>query len=303
MNLRRVPPLRGAEWLVEAVNVGRRDPQAVFGAAALSAVVLYALLVLAVLPVAVGLKGAKTLSPGQAMAVVLPVFLVLTFVLPVLLGGLMHVVRESEAGRAPRARDVFAPLRSQGAGTLLQLGLVQLLINAVGALLVFALAGTDYWPAYFKAVQAAMSGQVVTPPQPANPLLMMLVQLVFNYFSYALMLLCVPLILFSRLGLAGSLRLGLRASVANVGANLLAAVLFGIGLVVVTFVVGLLTLMLAMLAGMLHPLLGALVSLLGYGVLATVVIVVLVAVSYAAWRDTFEGATPEAAAAAAQIEA
>lgn len=305
MKIHRVPPARGVAWMGEAINVGRRNPRAVFGAAALFAVVLYGLLVLAVLPVAIGLKGAGTLTMRQAMGVVVPVFLVLTFVLPLLLAGLMHVVREAEAGRATAPRELFAPLRSGRAGTLLQLGLVQLALNAAGAMLVIGLAGTDYWPAYFKAVQSAVAGQVVTPPQPANPMLMMLVQFVFNYFSYALMLLCVPLILFSGKNLAESLRLGLRASVANAAPILLAAILFVIGLLVATFVIGLLTMIVAGILGLLHPLLAAVASLVGYGLLATVVLVVLVAASHAAWRDTFEIASGAGSAVAppAHIEA
>ncbi|TBR11458.1 MAG: hypothetical protein EPO46_06420 [Lysobacter sp.] len=305
MRIRKLSAAQGLVWVREAINIGARNPRAVFGAAALFVAALYGFAALAVLPVAIGLQGRDQITLREAFGVAIPLFIVLTLAMPLLLAGLMHVVREAEAGRPVRARDLFAPFTQGRARPLVMLGLVQVALNLVGALLVIGLAGSDYWPEYFKALQGAMSGHVAVPPQPDHPVLMMLVQLVFNYFSYALVLLCVPLVAFSNTGLAESLRLGLRASVANVGANLLASVLFIAALVMAALVVGVAALVVGLVASLVHPLLGAMLSLIVYAGFAVVVLVVLVAISYVAWRDTFDtgDATAAVVPGPAHIEA
>lgn len=304
MNVRKLPVSQGLVWMKEAINIGRRNPQAVFGAAALFVVAIYCAAALAVMPVASRLHGRADMTMPEVMGFAVPLFLVLTFIMPILLAGLMHVVREAEAGRAVRARDLFSAFTHGRIRPLAMLGLVQIVLNLAGAVLVIGLAGSHYWPEYFKALQGAMSGHVAVPPEPDHPFLMLLVQLVFNYFSYALMLLCVPLITFSGLGLVESLRLGMRASVANVGANLLASLLFVAGLVVAALVTGLVAAIVVGLAALIHPALAALIALAVYAAFGIAVLVVLVAVSYLCWRDTFDAPAGDVVATPrAQIEA
>lgn len=287
MNIRKLPVAQGVAWVREAINVGVRNPRAIFGAAALFVGALYVLAALAVMPVAIGLQGRSEVSLREAVGVAIPLFVVLTVAMPILLAGLMHVVREAEAGRPVRARDLFSGLKQGRGRQLALLGLVQLAFSAAGAVLVIALAGSHYWPEYFKAVSDAMAGHVGVPPQPDHPFLMMLVQLVFNYFNYALMLLCIPLIAFSKLDLVDAVRLAMRAALTNAGTFVIAALLFFSGLIVAAIVIGLATLVVGGLAALVSPFLGAVVSLLLYGAFAVGVLVVLVAVSYSAWRDTF----------------
>ena len=84
-----------------------------------------------------------------------------------------------------------------------------------------------------------------------------------------------------------------RGSVANVGANLLAGVLFVGALVLAAVVVALLASLLAVLGGLLHPKLGALLMILTLLGFAAVVLVTVVGAAYLAWRDTFgDGAAP-----------
>ena len=87
MNVRKVPVAQGVEWMKQAVNIGRRNPRAVFGAAVLFLCTLYFVSVLAVLPVASRLQGRNELSFGESVAVGIPLFVVLTLVMPVLLAG------------------------------------------------------------------------------------------------------------------------------------------------------------------------------------------------------------------------
>lgn len=308
MDIRRLPASQGLAWFRQAIDLGAKNPRAVFGAAALAIVALYAAaLVMALLT---GLLVAGNRAAGQApdlglvMAVAVPLTLALMFLVPVLLGGLMHVIREAEAGRPVRARDVFAPLHSGPGRRLAWLGVVQVALAVAGGVLMVAVAGSDYWRDYLQAMQAAMQGATPVPPEPRHAGLLFLVQLVFNYFSYAMMLFAIPLMLFSGRRLGEALRDALRASVANVGANLLAGVLFVGALLVAALVAALLASLLAVLGGVLHPVIGGLLLALTMLGFAAVTLVLVVGAAYLAWRDTFgDGTVPPVASQVHGFEA
>jgi len=297
MDIRVLPVGQGLAWFKQAIDLGGRNPRAVFGAALLLILALYTAAMLLALVLAV-MVGAGETTQGSApdmrlvMAVAIPLTLLVMFLVPILLGGLMHVVREAEAGRPVRARDVFAPLRSAQGRSLALLGLVQVALTVVGGLVMVAIAGSDYWRDYIQAMQLVMTGaQPTTMPQPANGGLLFVVQLVFNYFSYALMLFSIPLMLFSGNSLGEALRNSLRAAVRNVGPNVLAGVLFIGALLVSALVVGLVAALLAMLGGAIHAALGGALSMLAMLGFAAVVLVLVVGAAYLAWRDTFGDAS------------
>ena len=137
MDSRALPVAQGLAWFKQAIDLGSRNPRAVFGAAMLMILALYTAAMLMALVLAV-MVGAGSATAGQApdlrlvMAVAIPLTLLVMFLVPILLGGLMHVVREAEAGRPVRARDVFAPLRSAHGRSLALLGLVQIAMTVVG---------------------------------------------------------------------------------------------------------------------------------------------------------------------------
>lgn len=297
MDIRRLPASHGLVWFRQAIDLGAKNPRAVFGAALLLIAALYAavLAMALVLAMLVGGDHASGQAPalGTLMAVAAPLTLAIMLLVPVLLGGLMHVVRETEAGRSVRARDVFMPLRDAGGRRLAWLGVVQVALAVLGGLAMVAIAGGDYWHDYLQAMQSAMQGQPPALPQPRNAGLLFLAQMAFNYFSYALMLFSIPLMLFSGLGLGDALRQSLRASVSNVGANLLAGVLFIGALVLAAIVVALAAGLLGILGGLVHPVLGSLLAMLAMLGFAAVVLVLVVGAAYLAWRDTFgDAATP-----------
>ena len=292
MDIRAVPAGQGLAWFRQAIDLGGRNPRAVFGAALLLIAALYAaaLLMALVLAAVVGIGGqgkdeARTLQ--VAMAVALPLTLLIMLLVPILLGGLMHVVRETEAGRPARATDVFVALRSPAGRRLGLLGLVQVVLALLGVLLMVAIAGSDYWRDYLQAMQAVMQGGTPAAPQPQNAGLLFLVQLVFNYFSYALMLFSIPLMLFGGHGVGEALRGALHAALRNVGANLIAGGLFLGALLVGALVAALVTALLAMIGGVLHQAIGSLLALLAMFGFAAVVLVLLAGITYLAWRDTF----------------
>jgi hypothetical protein len=296
MDIRALPVGQGLAWFKQAIDLGGRNPRAVFGAALLLILALYSAAMLMALVMAV-MVGAGEATPGGTpdlrlvMAVALPLTLLVMFLVPILLGGLMHVVRETEAGRPARARDVFAPLRSVQGRRLALLGLVQVALTVVGGALMVAIAGSDYWRDYLLAMQQAMTGAQPTMPQPANAGLLFVVQMVFNYFSYALMLFSIPLMLFSGNSLGEALRNSLRAAVRNIGPNMLAGVLFIGALLVSALVVGLVATLLAMLGGAIHAAVGGALSMLAMIGFAALVLVLLVGAAYLAWRDTFGDAS------------
>ena len=118
MEIRKLPIGQGLAWFRQAIDLGARNPRAVFGAALLFLLALYAVaLVFAIVgAMVVGQGAAPAAGKGpdfrDALIVAAPLFLVVMVLAPILLGGLMHVIRETESGRPVRARDVFLPLRS-----------------------------------------------------------------------------------------------------------------------------------------------------------------------------------------------
>jgi len=301
MDIRALPAGQGLTWFKQAIDLGGRNPRAVFGAALLLIASLYAAAMLTAL-IAVAMAGAgagdapATASApdlGKLMLVAMPLFLMIMFLVPIMIGGLMHVIRETEAGRPVRARDVFAPLRDRSGRKLALLGLVQVALAVLGGVAMVAIAGNDYWTGYMTAMRGAMTGAVPVMPQPDNAGLLFLVQLIFNYFSYALMLFSIPLMLFSGMGLVEALRSSLRAAVRNVGANLLAGVLFAGALIMAGLLVLLIIGLVGLLGNLVHAAVGTLLALVVALGFASVVLVLLVGGAYLAWRDTFgDGASP-----------
>ncbi|NUR21512.1 BPSS1780 family membrane protein [Frateuria sp.] len=286
MQINRVPPHRGLAWLVQAARLGLRHPRTIFGAGLLLVATLYATGLLFLVPLKFD-TGSGAADFSQLLMAAVPLFVVMVLLLPVLLGGLMHVVHEAASGRPVRARDLFAPIREGRMRSLILLGGVQILLAAASTLIVAALAGGDYWRDYGEMVKAAMNGSVPVAPQPAHPLLLSLVQLIFNYFSTALMLFCLPLLLFARATLVDAVRDSLKAAVRNIGANMLAGLLFLASVLAVTLAVSVVTAVLVVVSNALHPLVAALLTLgvtLAYG---AALVSMLVASAYFAWRDIF----------------
>lgn len=287
MDARKLPLERGMAWFLQAVNAGRQNPRPVFGAAILLLVTLYLLTFLLLLPVAwQGLE--REGGPAFDVWLMGPIFIALICAFPVLLGGLMHVIRETEAGRPARARDLFVPVRSGAAKQLILLGLVQLALNVAVGVIVFVLAGPDYWGEYVAALQGAMSGNITVMPEPNHPILMLVVQIGFNYFSGAILLFSVPLLMFSGTSLREAVKLSLRAAIRNAGPNLGAAALFMLGVLVAALVASVAGLLLGAVGSLIHPVLGVALLSIVYLSFGATVVVVLTACAHAAWRDTFD---------------
>ena len=291
MDIRKLPVQQGLVWFRLAIDLGSKNPRAVFGAALLLISTLYAavLLMALVLSLLVGGEAQEGQPPDMklVMLVALALAMLIIFLVPILLGGLMHVIREAEAGRPVRARDIYAPLRSEHGQKLAWLGRVQVALAMLGGVLAIGLAGGDYWRDYMKAAEVLAQHGTPVLGEPRHPGLLFVVQMTFNYFSSALLLYSIPLMLFSNRGVVPALGAALRAAVRNASANLLAAGLFIGALLVGALVAGLVASLLAVLGGLIHPAVGALLAtlvMLGFAITA---LVLVTGAAYLAWRDTF----------------
>ena len=288
MQVRQVPARQGLAWFRDAINLGSRNPKAVFGAALLLIDAMYLfVLVLGLVAAMFGGRGEGAAASGALMGVALVMTLALMMLMPILLGGLMHVIREVEAGRPARATDLFAPFHSGRLPQLAALGVLQVVVAIVFGLLLVSITGTDYVKEYMAAMRDIST--LMALPEPRHPILLFVLQVGYNYFTYVGMLLAVPLVLFSRATVMDAVRGALRASVSNVAPNLLAAVLFVLGTVVALIVVLLLAVLLGTLGALVHPMVGVVLSSAVVLAFGTALLVVLAGGAYFAWRDSFEG--------------
>ncbi|RMH93754.1 hypothetical protein EBB59_03640 [Lysobacter pythonis] len=283
-----MPPAQAWRWFIEAINLGVRNPRAIFGAALLLVGSLY-LIVIGGGLLAGLLGGAGGGEPGTlALALTLLTVVAVFLLVPVLVGGLMHVIREAEAGRPVRARDIYGPLRGGRGGRLAAFGGLQIVAMAAGLLLTRHLAGEDYMAAYNEAVNAMMRQQQPVPlPTPAHPLLLFLWQLVFNYFTATVMLLGIALVALSGLGFVDAAKAAARAALRNLAPNVLAAGLFFGAVMVAVLLLSVVGSVLLLVLGKLFMPLALLVGLVFTLAFISAVLVVICGGGYLIWRDTF----------------
>ena len=286
MQIRSLPLSRAWAWFLQAVNLGVRNPRAVFGAALLMVGTLTMLATGGSLLTGL-LSGGGT--PGTAALAMMLLTLVAVFMLvPVLVGGLMHVIRETEAGRPVHARDLFAPFRQGIAGRLAAFGSLQIGVMALGTLVTSQLAGSDYMAAYNEAVNAIVQQQQPAPlPLPAHPGLLFLWQIAFNYFTTTVVLLGIALVALSGARFGASVFAAARAALRNLGPNLLAAVLFFVAVMVAGLLLSVVGSVVLLVIGKLFAPLAVLLGMLLTFAFITAVLVVVCGGGYLIWRDTF----------------
>ncbi|MGY0505713.1 hypothetical protein [Luteimonas sp. e5] len=285
MTPRRVPVSRAWTWFMQAINLGARNPRAVFGAAMLLVGSLYLLLIAGTLLAAtVGGGGQGTPALALMVLTALAVFMLV----PILIGGLMHVIREVENARPARAADIFQPLRSGRAGRLAAFGGLQIVVMGLAALVTRQLVGDDYAAAYMEAVNAALNQQTPQPlPPPAHPLPLFLWQTAVNYFTTTTVMLGIALVALSGLGFGQAVRAALHAALRNLAPNLLAAALYFGALVVAIMILSVIGSLLLLVLGKLFMPLALVVGLLLTLGFISAALVMVCGGGYLIWRDTF----------------
>lgn len=293
MTTRAMGPGAGWRWLKSAINLGRHNPKAIFGAVALLALV-------ALIPsiIQVALQYGAGLGAESVLMIVGVMTLAMIVVYPLLIGGLLRVIHASETGQPTRATALFDAFRAgNGAGRLIGFGVLLTMIYITIFVVVILSFGQGFLSWYMQMITASM--EAGTPSQmPAIPELpaglgtvMALGTLVGLFFGgvYA--------IGFGQVALGGrSVGGALSDGVAGTLKNLLPIMVLAIIAIVLLFalilVVALVGGLLALVGGLVHGALAvALVAPVYLGMLL-VMYVVMFGVMYFMWRDVCADAPP-----------
>jgi hypothetical protein len=276
MDIRKLPAGQALAWFKQAIDLGGSNPRGIFGAAILMIATFYAVALALLLPMMGMTAGLRSdeVDMAAVMTRVMPMVAVMvvavSLLVPFLVGGFMHVLRENEAGRRPGALQVFRAFRAPQRGSLLLVGLAMLAVQVLGNLLAMLAGGTDYMAQYAQMMQAVLSGaDPAAIEAPRTPLLMFLLQLAVNYVAYAILLFSVPLLLFH-------------------------------GMIVALLLFLLVATLAALVGGAIHGAVGSALTVLLALAFACAAVVVALGAAYLAWRDTFDAA-PQAPAADAPV--
>lgn len=292
MTTKAMGPLAGFRWLMKGINMGRHNPKAVFGGAAL-------ILVAALLPTLITMPIQFTLQPGMTGQMLIFAFsMVASLLLIPLVGGYLGLVHASEEQRAARATDVFSPYRNGSWLPLIGLGVMLMVVYIIAMVAIAAVAGTEVFSWYMQLMLSAQDGMADPELMEAMPgglgaaiaLGMVLWLLLSGVYAISM----------------GQLALGGRGVFASLGdgfiggfKNLLPLLVLAItGLVAVlvfALVMGLLFALVAMLSALVGEWLLLVIGIPVYIAVLLVMYVVVFGVMYGMWRDVCGGGPVSAA--------
>lgn len=289
MTTRAVGPGRGWSWLKQAINLGRNNPRAVFGATALMAVIA---LIPSVLQMLLQLVFKE--SPTTIMVVVAIMTLVSMVVTSLLIGGVLRVIHAAENGLPTHATAVFDTFRAgQMRSRLIGFGILMMAIYLGVFLLVVSLVGQDFMRWYWELITSAQamqaSGAAAAPPNfaemPDGLGRIMAIGSLFGLFmggTYA--------IGFGQVAVGGrriseALMDGLQGTIKNVLPILVLAVLSIVAMVVLTIGVVLVAGIITLVAGAISKILATALLLPIYFGMILLIYVVMLGAMYFLWRD------------------
>jgi len=278
-------PAAGWSWLKQAINLGRRNPRAIFGAVALLALVA---MVPSLVQVVVSGLG---LGASAMMAVMAVSTLVMAVVYPLLIGGVLRVIDAAEHGRPTHAGALFDTFRA-GAdrNRLVGFGVVMFVAYLVVFVAVVALFGQDVSAWYMELLAAstqndpAVQARVLQDVPPGFGKLMALGILAGLFFGgvYAIGFGQVAL---RGHGVGSALADGVAGTLKNVLPIVLLAAVACVGFFAFALATVLVIALLAGIGGLVHPLLAALLAAPVYFAALLVLYVVMFGVIYYMWRD------------------
>lgn len=282
---RSMNAMAGFDWLKRGINLGRNNPKAIFGGAALL------LLAMVVLAIAVGLlqvllQSMLTPGIGGSMVIMALTALPLLLAMAVLMTGYLRLVHAVESGRPARATDVFRAFSETGVawrmfGFMVVLTVIQYALM-IGVLMVVAAEAISW---YMQMMQAAASG---TPPAitglPDGIGLAYAVMVVIGLAFYAVQSIGLGQIALHGRRVFPALADGFAGAVKNVLPLLMLLVAFVLLFVVAMVVVFLLAMLFAMLSKVAFWLVVVLAVPLYLAALLAIVVISF-GVMYALWRD------------------
>ena len=278
---------------MQAVNIGRSNPRAVFGAVALLALVG---LVPSVIQLV--LQSGLGLGTTASLAVMAACTLAMVVVYPLLIGGVLRVIDAAEHGRPTHAAALFDTFRAgSGAGRLVGFGVAMFVAYLVLFVAVVALFGQDFSGWYMELLSAstqndpAAQAKVLQDVPDGFGTMMALGTLAGLFFSgiYA--------IGFGQVALAGrgvgsALFDGVAGTLKNVLPILLLAMVVFAGFLAFALALAMVISLLGMVGGLVHPALAVLLAAPVYLGGLLMLYVVMFGVMYFMWRDVCGEAAP-----------
>ena len=267
MQIRKTGAGRGAKWLNDSIHIIEKGAKPILlGALMVS--------VLASLP---GLFG--------PLAIIALVVLVLAY--PVLMGGLVAMAREIDAGRPARPADVFAGFRNGRAGALMWMALPQVLFGLVMVAMLAGALGQEN-------LELLAAGQEpdVSRANTGMLLWMALVLVVGGLATFSATLFGIPLAMLDGQPGLHAIAASLRAAMVNIGAVLVDLRCIFVAIVIASIAMLLVGLVLGLVLGLFGDAGHAVGQMLLSVLLNAGVMAVLACGHLMAWRDVFGGGDP-----------
>ena len=286
MQTRAMGPGAGWRWLMQGINLGRNNPKAIFGGAAL-------LLVVALIPTAVQLIAQLGLKLTSVTAMIGLVVFSLAFsllVMPPVLGGFLRVIDACENGRATRATAIFEPFKAgQGALRMIAVAIVLAVIAMVVIGLIIGVFGPGIFSWYGQVLSAQMAASTGSPP--ALPTLpdgfgaAVGLSILFGLFFQGAYAIAFGQIALSDRGLGGALSDGFMGALKNLLPLLVLLLVWLAFTLVLVLVVALLVMVLGIVGALVHPALAIALAAPVYVAFLLILYVVIFGVMYHVWRD------------------
>ena len=286
MQTRAMGPGAGWTWLKRAINLGRNNPKALFGAAAL-------LMVVALIPSLIQLFAQYGLGMSD-MSTMLWITGVTTLamlvVYPLLIGGFFRVIDATEHEQPTHATALFDTFKAgQGRGRLIGFGLLLTLIYVVVLVAIFGGLGSGFAAWYWEVITATQSAQPgtppVVPPMPPGFGMVFGLTLLVMMFLGGVYSIGFGQVALTQRTVGGALADGFTGALKNLLPLLVLTVILIVLMIVVALILGIVVGLLAVIGGLIHPALGFALAMPVYIGFLVVTYVVMFGVMYFMWRD------------------
>ncbi len=287
MSIRSVGMASPFRWLMKSLDIGRRQPGALFGGFAL-------LLVIGLIPSVIQMAVQYGLQPPVPVMLTVYALVMLAglVIMPPLAAGGFRLVHACETGQPARATDVFAVFRDRPAAVRMILTALLLMVIYVAVFVALVLMpGGTYFGEIMQVAMTTPPGQQpdMTGLEPPPGLLLWTLGALFAALvvGNAYMLAFVQASLGGR-GPLGATADGFMGTLKNLLPLIGFAIVLGIVGFVLLFILMLVLILVVGLLAMASPVLGMIIAIPVYLVVVLVIYVVMFAFYYHAWREIYD---------------